>query len=500
MKLFKSKGAPPVDSLDPVTQKFVKDNPYDCSITLVTQRQKRLYWGFVLCMLALAVVKWEWAIVVVTTFATTCYMSSVYYKLHSVILSYKGKGEYIVPDGSLDSLKDEDLPIYTLLIPLYKEANIAGKIVRNLNQLDYPREKLDIKLLLEEDDIDTILAIKETKLDDSYDVIIVPDNQPKTKPRACNFGLKHAKGDFCVIYDAEDRPEADQLKKVVYAFNQLGEQTACIQAKLNYYNQYQNMLTRWFAVEYTTIFDLYLPGLQTMKIPVPLGGTSNHFRTDLLKQIGGWDPFNVTEDCDLGIRIYKRGFETKVIDSTTWEEANSDTWNWIRQRSRWVKGYFQTHLTHMRYPRRTLQELGWRGLFGFYMAVGAGSAMILINLIFWIVGITRVCMGLGWNTWHENNMFWEALVISANITLILVHVLAAFKRKNYKLLFAAFTMPIYWVLISIGGWKGFLQLFTKPFYWEKTIHGLDGDEFEPENITDGVAEYVPEKTKVKEPV
>jgi len=265
--------------------------------------------------------------------------------------------EHRISEDAISKLDPATLPIYTILVPMYKEPEVAQKIARAVTELDYPLDRLDVKLLLEEDDPETRKKIEEVmdQLPKCVEVIVcpkVPKGQPKTKPRACNWGLDRARGEFLVIYDAEDRPEGDQLKKAVAAFRTLeaagGKNIVCLQAKLNYFNARQNALTRFFTLEYTTWFDLFLPGLHAFRIPIPLGGTSNHFRTSVLKQLGGWDPFNVTEDCDLGIRMARQGYRTEVLDSTTWEEANSRTGNWIRQRSRWIKGYFQTHLVHTR--------------------------------------------------------------------------------------------------------------------------------------------------------
>lgn len=265
--------------------------------------------------------------------------------------------EHRVGVEELDALDPAGLPVYTVLVPMYKEPEVAQKIARAVTELNYPKEKLDVKLLLEEDDPETRRKVEEVlnDLPSCVEVVVcpkVPKGEPRTKPRACNWGLERAKGEYLVIFDAEDRPDPDQLKKAVVTFRRLEAQgkrrVVCLQAKLNYFNPRQNALTRFFTLEYTTWFDLFLPGLHAFRIPIPLGGTSNHFRTDVLRELGGWDPFNVTEDCDLGMRMARRGYATEVLDSTTWEEANSHVGNWIRQRSRWVKGYFQTHLVHTR--------------------------------------------------------------------------------------------------------------------------------------------------------
>ncbi len=431
------------------------------------------------------------------------YLVVILFKLACVGLSVLFRMDIRIKEDELASLKDEDLPIYTILVPLYKETEVAQKIVRNLKALDYPQEKLDVKLLLEEDDQETIQACLEADLPENFHTIVVADNKPKTKPKACNHGLEQAKGEYLVIYDAEDRPEPDQLKKAFYAFTErTGVRTVCLQAKLNYFNPRQNFLTKWFAIEYTTWFDLYLPGLHALRAPIPLGGTSNHFQTDVLRRIGGWDPFNVTEDCDLGIRLYRMGYKTAILDSTTWEEANSQLMNWIRQRSRWVKGYIQTHLVHMRNPVKTLWELGPWKFFGFLVSIGGLALTLLLNPIFWSVVIVygglwgaqlaapgTEIYGVELAPWkmvyeiNEYDQFWPkvsqvfflmtAVLFAGNFFFVFTHIFACFRRGLLGLLFHALMMPIYWIFISIGAWKGFIQLLHNPFYWEKTQHGLD---------------------------
>jgi cellulose synthase/poly-beta-1,6-N-acetylglucosamine synthase-like glycosyltransferase len=243
---------------------------------------------------------------------------------------------------------------------------------------------------------------------------------------------------------------------------------------------------------------------------MPLGGTSNHFKADVLKALDGWDPFNVTEDCELGVRLYRMGYRTTMVDSTTWEEATSRLWNWMRQRSRWVKGFFQTHLAHMRNPFRTLRELGPWGFAGFLMCVGGSSLMMILNVIYWIIGgayLTMLTKALahGHTLWEilkgprealAGNVVWPMIyygpgedpiwsslsivffviacvMLLANLLFVYMHLLACNKRHFHHLMPYALLMPFYWILISIGAWKGFLQLFTNPFYWEKTIHGMD---------------------------
>ncbi len=508
-----------ITTVDPVTRKFIDAHPLDCSQKTISRGQMFFYLSICAGLLLLLQYRWDYFLFFVTAVLAFWYLLSALFRVTAALITTQGHGEQKVTASELAELKDEDLPVYTIFLPLYREANIAGKIIHNIEKLDYPKDKLDVKLLLEHDDTATINAVNHCRLPQYYEVIVVPDCLPKTKPRACNFGLEKAKGELCVIFDAEDRPEPDQLKKVVYAFKHAPEELVCIQAKLNYYNARQNLLTRLFTIEYSTTFDLLLAGLQTFNVPLPLGGTSNHFRTAPLQQIGGWDPFNVTEDCDLGIRIYKKGYRTGMIDSTTWEEANSEVWNWVRQRSRWVKGFIQTHLTHMRNPLRTLRGLGLWGFMGFYLSVGASSLMMLVNVIFWgagllfgvlflhgllsglnttdmVIGPQSVgiyqgvsVLGLDLHVWPliyigpQESPFWSqlsvvffcisAILFLANFLFIGIHMLACLKRRYFFLLPCCLLMPLYWILISLGAWKGFIQLFTNPFYWEKTIHGLD---------------------------
>lgn len=494
---------------DDVTRAYLRRHPHDSAYLFLGVWQKLFYLLLLQGVIYLLLTNWLVLVTLFTFLASLLYIGCILFRLSAVCLSLSGKGLIQVTPDELTRLSESDLPVYTVLVPLYKEANIARSIVTSLSQLDYPAEKLDIKLLLEEDDAETIEAVRRTSLGDQYDVIIVGNSQPKTKPKACNHGLATTRGQYCVIFDAEDQPEPDQLKKAVYAFQHVDKDVVCLQAKLNYRNPRQNMLTRWFTIEYTMWYDLLLPGLKRLGAPIPLGGTSNHFRTDVLQELDGWDPFNVTEDCDLGIRISKAGRQTAILESTTWEEANSEVRNWINQRSRWMKGFFQTHIAHMRRPWRLLWSLGpWR-LICFWLSVGGVSLTMVLNLVFWAVGACYlVLLAADWwegrELWqviagHRNEArlawkmvflgggespWWSAVSLTlftmggalllSNGIFILINCLACLKRGNKDLIGAALLSPFYWVLISIGAWKGFVQLYTNRFYWEKTAHGLSG--------------------------
>jgi cellulose synthase/poly-beta-1,6-N-acetylglucosamine synthase-like glycosyltransferase len=385
--------------------------------------------------------------------------------------------EYDVTDDEIAALDERTLPIYTILVPLYKEAGIVPRLVRDMNALDYPRTRLDVKLLCEEDDDETIAKIRSMNLPPHFHLVVVPDSLPKTKPKACNYGLQLSKGKYCVIFDAEDRPDPDQLKKAYITFQRVDRNIACVQAKLNHFNQDQNMLTAWFANEYSMHFELILPAMGASEAPIPLGGTSNHFVTSTLRELGGWDPFNVTEDADLGIRLHREGYRTAMIDSTTLEEANSVVPNWIRQRSRWNKGYYQTWLVHMRNPFRLLAQTGVRGFVSFNLTMGS-AFVLLLNPIFWALTTLYFVTQAGFiEQLFPSVIFYvaSAMLFVGNFVFIYLNVAGSLQRGEFSITGIALLSPLYWGLMSLAAWKGFIQLFTNPFYWEKTEHGLDED-------------------------
>jgi cellulose synthase/poly-beta-1,6-N-acetylglucosamine synthase-like glycosyltransferase len=373
------------------------------------------------------------------------------------------------------ALRDDDLPVFTVLVPMYNEAATLPMLARSLRELDYPLGKLDIKLVLEADDIETIEVAGKLGLEGVFEVIRVPPSHPKTKPKACNFALQFARGEFLVIYDAEDRPEPDQLRKVVATFRRASPDTACLQCRLNYFNSSENWLSRMFTLDYALWFDQLLPGLERLNIPIPLGGTSNHFKIEVLRELHGWDPFNVTEDADLGVRLTQKGYRVGVVDSTTYEEAACHAGNWIRQRSRWMKGYMQTFLVHTRNPLRLMRTTGPLGFLGFIIFVGGTVLSGLLNPLFWVI---YLCWLLAATAGYEA-VFPEPLLflslfnlLAGNGALVFLNMLAPIRRGWLDLVPFSLTAFGYWVMISIATYKGLWQLLRNPFYWEKTQHGI----------------------------
>jgi len=371
------------------------------------------------------------------------------------------------------------LPVYTILIPMYDEAEMVSGLMAALTRLAYPKDRLDIKLILEEDDTKTLAAVGGNNPGAPFEVIVVPPGLPKTKPKACNYALRFARGDYVVIYDAEDRPEPDQLMAALGAFRLGGTHLVCLQAPLSFYNSNQNWLTRQFTIEYAVWFRIVLPALQRLGLPIPLGGTSNHFVTDFLKKIGGWDPYNVTEDADLGMRIACQGGTCGVIGSTTYEEANSRLGNWIRQRSRWQKGFCQTWAVHMRRPAALFRALGWRGFCGFQLVIGGAIATGLASLAsLLLIGAHFMTGGGPGLPEHISVVQWANFCLLA-ATLAVTGLAAgqALRRTGFCYLrLHILGMPLYWALVCIAAAKGVWQLIFHPYYWEKTRHGLVTDK------------------------
>lgn len=393
-------------------------------------------------------------------------------------------------DEEQPGISDEELPTYTVLIPVYKEVEVLPHLIDSIRKIDYPKSKLDVKILLEEDDVETLLAAKKLKPEGFFEFVVVPTSFPKTKPKACNWGLQFARGKYVTIFDAEDEPEPDQLKKVVLAFKKAPPNTMCIQARLNYYNPNENFLTRMFTLEYSYWFDYLLPGLESMPAPIPLGGTSNHFVTERLIELGGWDPFNVTEDADLGVRATRLGYRVQTVDSTTFEEANARVRSWIKQRSRWIKGYMQTYAVHMRHPIKLFRELGIRGFIGFQLFIGGTPFTFLVSPILW--GIFLLWLFAETNIIDPIFPPWILYISIINLLvgngmLIFMNIIAVWRRELYNLTPWALLNPVYWILHSIAAWKAQWQIIRKPFYWEKTPHGISKNFMERKAYLDGKA-------------
>jgi len=450
-------------------------NPDMTASSPATRGQRVVLVGAVVVLVGSLLVFPTQTAVLLTTAGTLLYLLTVANRVGLVRASLGRDPSVHVSDDDARAVPDELLPVYTVLVPAYGEPTVIGGLVAALERLEYPHDRLDIKLLLEADDVETIGAAHAVRSELPVEVLLVPPGEPRTKPRALNYGMRFARGSMVTIYDAEDHPEPLQLRRAVVAFGRSGPSTACLQARLSFYGGTRNLLTRWFTAEYATWFSLYLPGLMATHAPIPLGGTSNHFTARALADVGGWDAYNVTEDCDLGIRLQRAGYTIGLLDSTTMEEPNTDVVNWVKQRSRWYKGYLQTFLVAFRRPRALVHDLGWRGVAQFVLFVGCTPILAVMNLWFWALALVWATTRASFvqamypgAAYHLAVFVW----IIGNLSVVYLSVVTVRTMRRPEFLWAALLSPLYWVLMSIAALRAVLQLVTDPWHWEKTTHGL----------------------------
>jgi cellulose synthase/poly-beta-1,6-N-acetylglucosamine synthase-like glycosyltransferase len=471
-----------VVSLDDATSRaFLRrsvDGLYDESPDLsckqtTTVSQRRLGLGVGTALMMLLLLETRITLMALVAVLTYLYAMVVVYRVRLFRRSMLSDSLLDISDE--EALALEDLPIITVLIPAYKEPEVIARLILDIGALDYPTSLLDVKLLIEQDDPETLAAIHAARPPRHFSVVLIPDGGPRTKPKALNYGVCLAAGELVAVYDAEDRPEPLQLRRAVAAFRRSAPDVVCLQGRLAYYNSGHNLITKWFEAEYLAWFRFFLPGLAERHVPVPLGGTSNVMRRKELQEVGGWDPYNVTEDADLGIRFHRAGYRTGVLASTTLEEANSDFVNWAKQRSRWQKGYLQTWLVHMRDPRRLWRELGPSGFFNFNFFVGGTPLLALVNPIFWALTILWfVTESTLIGDLFPPVIYFPALAcwVVGNAVVVYLGVVSVELDGQPELAVAALMAPLYWVMMSVAAYKAAWQLVRAPSLWEKTAHGL----------------------------
>ncbi len=420
-------------------------------------------------------IDWKTTLIVIVAGLTFVYFADLLFNLYLVFRSFSKKQEISISDEEIQRVADHEWPTYTVFCPLYKEHHVVPQFVTAMKNLDYPKDKLQIMFLLEEKDTETIDHIRNYELPSYFEIVVVPDTKPKTKPKALNYGLLKTKGEYAVVYDAEDVPDTNQLKKVILAYEKVGAKVGCIQAKLNFYNPHQNLLTKIFTAEYSLWFDLVLTGLQSINAPIPLGGTSNHFRTQDLRNLHGWDSFNVTEDCDLGMRLIKNGLKTAILDSITLEEANSDMVNWFWQRTRWIKGYVQTYLLHVRKPEEFKKKTHY---WTFQLVVGGKVMSMFINPLMWLITISYFVfyahIGLLVEEFFPPLILYMGIIslIVGNFLYMYYYMIGCSRHGHHQLVKYMYLVPIYWLAMSVAAWVAVYKFITEPFYWSKTKHGL----------------------------
>jgi cellulose synthase/poly-beta-1,6-N-acetylglucosamine synthase-like glycosyltransferase len=449
------------------------------------------------------------ALIVVIAACQLFYLAFVGLKL---VLGVASVNHKTPSTSNLPSLDDPALPVVTVLVPLFKEAEVVRQLVRAIDRLHYPKHLLQVLLLLESVDQETQAAIRALRLPAHFQSIVVPDRQPRTKPKACDVGLAYARGDLCVIYDGEDRPDPQQLLKAVAAFRQAPPDVACVQSVLQFWNLDTNLITRMYWVEYVFHFRFILTGMARLGLTPPLGGTSNVFRTEALHRIaippqtlreGGldpdelpivaaWDPWNVAEDADIAGALARAGYKIWIIDSYTLEEASHRARVATKQRARWGKGYFQSGLVHTRRPLTAMRQMGgWN--FAVYNLTMLGTPIsLMINPIFWGLTIAYLAARQTWTPWIGADIggvaaFIEQLFPTAifyagvftavvgNFVLFYALMLACLSREEHDNVKYMFLVPIWWAFSSYAMWKGVLELArgNTRSHWHKTPHGHD---------------------------
>lgn len=368
------------------------------------------------------------------------------------------------------------LPRYTVMVALYREAPVVGQLLTCLDRIDWPRALIDIKLVCEEDDTETIAALLALQPGPQFEIVTVPSIGPRTKPKALTYALSSARGEFLAIYDAEDRPHPQQLREAYLTFLKGPAELVCLQAPLIIANARQSPLSALFSLEYSALFRGLLPMLARRRMPLPLGGTSNHFKTAILKQVGGWDPYNVTEDADMGLRLYRLGYRSDVLTCQTLEDAPVDVSVWMAQRARWFKGWLQTWLVLMRDPVRLMREMGLPAFITFQLMVGGMLISALLHpLIF-------VFLWLGASALLEAPKDDLPLGVVSLFVLDFVNILGSYliflglgvgsmiDHEKRLIGWRWALVPFYWLMISVAAWRAAIELKTKPFHWNKTPH------------------------------
>ncbi|WP_292024905.1 glycosyltransferase family 2 protein [Maritimibacter sp. UBA3975] len=414
-----------------------------------------------------------WAMLTGWAVATLAVNSAV--KLAAIVLHTRAKrtpAPEVPAPGPHDPRRR---PVVTILVPLYREREIAGRLVKRLERLTYPRELLDICLIVEEDDTLTHATLAAARLPAWMRQVTVPRGGVRTKPRALNFALDFARGSVIGVYDAEDAPAPDQIDRIVARFSLAPPRVACLQGVLDYYNARTNWLSRCFTIEYATWFRLMLPGMAKLGFAVPLGGTTLFFRRAALEHLGGWDAHNVTEDADLGMRLARLGYTTELVNTVTQEEANCRLWPWIKQRSRWIKGYAMTYGVHMRAPMRLWRELGPRGFAGFQIVFLGTLSHLLLAPVLW--SYWAFALGIGhplaaampvWMIW---TMF-ATFVLSEAVSIAAGMIAVSTPGRRFLRPWVV-TLHVYFPLASLAALKGSGEIVRHPFYWDKTQHGHD---------------------------
>jgi len=380
------------------------------------------------------------------------------------------------PEPVSPPLGDRRLPNYTIVIALYRETDVVHALVDALEALDYPRAKLDIKFVVEADDPATFAALAMAMPGVEYEIIVAPSGAPRTKPRALNVALPFARGELLCVFDAEDRPDRDQLRRAAARFADADERLGCLQARLCIDNAGENAIAGLFALDYAALFEVVNPGIASLGLPMMLGGTSNHFRTQTLRDLGGWDAWNVTEDADLGIRLARCGLRVETLATRTHEEAPIALPALLNQRVRWMKGWMQTAFVHFRDPVALWRNLGPLAFVTTLAVFVSGILSPLLWPFFTIVLARDLATGTLFAPVSvldhvvDTCAIW--LAVAGPAAMIWPATLGMRRQGLTKLWPLLFLLPLWHVMLSVAAWRAIHDLWRNPFRWAKTTHGV----------------------------
>ncbi|KJF75152.1 glycosyltransferase family 2 protein [Agrobacterium arsenijevicii] len=443
------------------------------SARITLQGQQGFVSGILVTLLILSLLFYtQAALTYIHITLTLLYLSTLLFRLFALVHTPMENDVRTV----LPLPQDRDLPIYTVLVALYREEAVVEQLIRALERLDWPRSRLDIKLVCEADDDATIEAIQRINFGPHIEVVKVPPSLPRTKPKALTYALSGARGAFLAVYDAEDRPHPQQLREAYAAFRDQPDEVACLQAPLIISNAGSSWLSACFALEYSGLFRCMLPVLAARKLPMPLGGTSNHFRTAVLRRAGAWDPYNVTEDADMGLRLHRLGYRCGVIRRQTLEDAPTSLPIWLNQRARWYKGWLQSWLVMTRTPFTTTRHMGWIAYIVFQLLIGG---MLLSSLAHPLLFVSFAFMAMAVRengadmllSWQGLLFFIDTLNIFGSYAIFVLmgrRRMIPYEKQQVGQRWLA--IPLYWLMLSVAAWRAVVELKTRPFVWNKTPH------------------------------
>lgn len=472
---------------DELARKAAKRVPaHESCRTWGRQSLKRRIWAGICAASVLTALTLSpmWTLTIAILWAVLTLVMSTGLKAAALIAMIRGPKQHSGPrPGNVpDTFR---LPRVSMLVPLLREREIAGALITRLSRLTYPKSLLDVMLVLEEGDTVTRETLARTKLPPWITVIEVPEaNQLTTKPRALNYALDFCRGSIIGVWDAEDAPEPDQIERVVTRFQNAPAKVACLQGVLDYYNSRSNWLSRCFTIEYASWWRVILPGIARLGLVIPLGGTTLFFRSDVLKHLGGWDAHNVTEDADLGVRLARHGYVTELLPTTTFEEANCRAWPWVRQRSRWLKGFLITWCVHMRRPGVLLKDLGLLRFLGVQTMLLATFSQFLCAPLLWSFWLALAGLPHPIGLTLGSEVMWglAAFFIFSELLNLLIAGVAVSRPAHRHLIGWTLTLPFYFPLGTLAAFKAVYEFISSPFYWDKTQHGI-GDIEEAEDNT-----------------